>query len=61
MGGCVESVVTFATQRFFFPADIGHHLLVLEVLHRSLMGLGCVSRGERAEVLALASFGIPLA
>src|ERR1019366_3159686 len=53
-GGCVESVVTFATHRFFFPVDIGK-------VHRFCVRLSCVSRGERAEVLALASFGVFIA
>jgi hypothetical protein len=35
--------------------------MVLEVLHRSLVRLGCVSGAERTEVLSLASFGVLLA
>jgi hypothetical protein len=57
-GGCVESVVTFATHRLFFPVDIQSVLVVFEVLHRPFVRLSCLSCTKCAQVLALAGFRV---
>lgn len=46
---------------FSLPSTYQCVLVVLEVLHRSLVRLGCMSGGKCAEVFALAAFSVLLA
>jgi hypothetical protein len=61
-GGCVESVLTLETHRFFLRTGMGTAILELsvmfEILNSFLVILRSFSGGKSSQIAALASLGI---